>query len=160
MDERIVDNTPSNFLYVGLIHLALPNARIVHARREAVDTCLSCFSILFDGDQPFSYDLGELARYYRAYEALMDHWRSVLPKGAMLEVQFEQVVDDLEGQARRIIDYCGLEWEDGCLAGHENQRPLQASSVGRWHNYADMLQPLLRELYMGPLDYGVADSQR
>jgi tetratricopeptide (TPR) repeat protein len=156
--ERIVDKMPSNFQHVGLINLALPNARIIHACRDPVDTCLSCFSLLFAGEQPFAYDLGELGRYHRAYERLMAHWRDVLPAGTMLDVAYEDVVDDLEGQARRIIAHCGLAWEDACLAFHQTQRPVQTASatqvrqpiyrgsVGRWRPYRKLLQPLLQAL--------------
>jgi Sulfotransferase family/TPR repeat/Tetratricopeptide repeat len=95
--DRIIDKMPLNFRLAGLIHLALPNARIIHARRDPLDTCLSCFSVLFSGNQPYSYDLRELGRYYRAYEKLMEHWRRVLPHGVMLEVNYEDVIGDLEG---------------------------------------------------------------
>jgi len=156
--ERIVDKMPMNFAFIGLIHLALPNARIIHVRRDPIDTCFSTFSLLFTGDQPHAYDLGELGRYYRAYEALMEHWRSVLPPGVMLDVRYEDVVDDLEGQARRMVEHCGLEWEDACLAFHATKRtvhtasatqvrqPIYRSSVGRWRPYGHLLQPLLHAL--------------
>ena len=103
--ERFVDKLPSNFIYGGLIHLALPNARIIHTKRDPLDTCLSCFSILFAGQQRFAYDLAELGRYYRAYEGLMAHWRSVLPEGVMIEVRYEDVVADTEIQTRRILTH-------------------------------------------------------
>jgi len=156
--ERITDKMPSNFRFVGLIHLALPNARIIHVRRDPIDTCLSCYSKIFTGDQPFSYDLGELGRFYRAYEALMAHWRRVLPEGAMIEVQYEELVADFEKQARRIVDYCGLAWDERCLAFHETKRPvltasavqvrqpLYRSAVGKWRPYAALLAPLLDAL--------------
>jgi tetratricopeptide (TPR) repeat protein len=156
--ERIVDKLPLNFTFVGLIHLALPNARIIWARRDPIDTCLSCFSTLFGGDQPHTYDLAELGRYHRAYEALMLHWQRVLPEGVMLEVRYEDVVEDLEGQARRMVEYCDLEWQDACLAFHRTQRPVRTasvaqvrrpiyrSSVGRWRAYEHLLQPLLEAL--------------
>jgi tetratricopeptide (TPR) repeat protein len=156
--ERIVDKMPSNFSFVGLIHLALPHARIIHTRRDPLDTCLSCFSILFTSEHAHAYDLGELGRFYRSYAALMAHWRHVLPAGVMLEVQYEDVVDDLEGQARKIIAHCGLDWEDSCLAFHETQRPVETasarqvrqpiyrSSVGRWRSYKGLLQPLRQAL--------------
>ena len=121
---RITDKMPGNFLYVGLIRLILPNARIIHTMRDPVDTCVSCFSRLFTYGQPFSYDLAELGRYYRWYHELMEHWRSVLPAGAMLDVAYEDVVDNLEEQARRLIDYCGLPWDDRCLSFHETSRPI------------------------------------
>jgi tetratricopeptide (TPR) repeat protein len=157
--ERIINKLPGNFDLVGLIHLALPNARIIHVRRDPIDTCFSCFSLLFAYDhQPFAYDLGELGRYYRGYEAVMKHWHRILPAGAMLDIQYEDVVADLEGQARRIVSYCGLDWEDGCLAFHESKRPVRTSSllqvrkplyrnsVGRWRPYESFLQPLLEAL--------------
>ena len=105
---RITDKLPANFLYVGLIHLILPNARIIHTVRDPVDTCVSCFSRLFAEGQAFSYDLSELGRYYRWYHELMAHWRAILPAGVMLDVAYEEVVDNLEEQARRLIDFCGL----------------------------------------------------
>jgi tetratricopeptide (TPR) repeat protein len=153
--QRITDKLPANFRLAGLIHLALPNARIIHTCRDPVDTCLSCFSILFQGDQPFTYELGELGRHYRAYNSLMEHWRHVLPEGVMLDVQYEELVADFERQARRIIAHCGLEWDDACLAYDKTARPVKTasaaqirqpiygSSVGRWRPDADVLQPLL-----------------
>jgi tetratricopeptide (TPR) repeat protein len=159
---RITDKLPANYYLAGLIHLALPNARIIHTRRNPVDTCLSCFSILFGAPQPHTYDLGELGRYYRAYAALMEHWRRVLPPGIMLEVQYEEVVADFERQARRIVTHCGLVWDNACLAFHKNRRPVWTASVnqvrqpiydsavGRWRPYAKMLGPLLSELGIEP----------
>ncbi|MGA7807194.1 tetratricopeptide repeat-containing sulfotransferase family protein [Bradyrhizobium sp.] len=157
--ERIINKLPGNFELVGLIHLALPNARIIHVRRDAVDTCFSCFSLLFaHGHQPFTYDLGELGRYYRGYETLMQHWRSVLAPGMMLDIRYEDIVADLEKQARAIVDYCGLAWEERCLAFHESKRPVRTSSllqvrkplyqssVGRWRAYESFLQPLIEAL--------------
>ena len=160
--DRIADKMPGNFHFVGLIHLALPNARIIHARRDPVDTCLSCFSILFNGDaNRYTYDLAELGRFYRAYDSLMAHWRTVLPPDVMIEVQYEEVVDDLEKQARRIIAHCGLEWDDTCLAFHKTRRPVRTSiaqvrqpiynsSVGRWRAYRNHLRPLLDALGVDP----------
>ncbi len=155
---RITDKMPANFRFVGFIHLMFPNARIIHTRRDPVDTCLSCFSLLFTGDQPHTYNLGELGRYYRAYAALMNHWRRVLPPGVMLEVQYEDVVTDVEREARRIVAHCRLDWDDACLEFHKTQRPVQTasmlqvrrpiyqSSIGRWRRYGDMLAPLFSAL--------------
>lgn len=155
---RIVDKLPGNFLRVGLIRLMLPHARIIHTMRHPVDTCLSCYSKLFTNGLTFTYDLAELARYYRAYGELMKHWRSVLPPGAMLDVSYEAVVDDLEGQARRLIDYCGLPWDDRCISFHKSSRPVKTASavqvrqplfrgsVHRWRHYEAGLGPLLDEL--------------
>lgn len=156
--ERITDKMPSNFYFAGLIHLAMPNAKIIHTNRNPVDTCVSCFSKLFAGEQSQTYDLAELGRYYRAYAGLMDHWRAVLPKDAFLDVVYEEVVADTEGQARRILDFCGLEWDPKVLSFHKNERPIKtasasqvrkpiySSSVARWRNYESHLGPLLKEL--------------
>ena len=155
---RITNKTPGNFSLVGLIHLALPNARFIHISREAADTCVSCFSSLFVGNLPYAYDLGELGRYYKAYDRLMAHWREALPKGVMLEVRYEELVANLEGQARRIIGHCGLEWDARSLDFHQNPRQVRTasaaqvreriyqSSVGRWRRYRPFLAPLLAEL--------------
>jgi hypothetical protein len=158
MAERNTDKMPANFCYAGLIHLALPNARIIHISRDPRDIALSCFSILFaKGQLEFTYDLAELGRYIRGYQALMAHWQKVLPTGVMLQVQYEKVVDNIEKQARRIVAHCGLEWDDACLAFHRTERivrtasatqvrqPIYHSAVGRWREYKDFLQPLLLE---------------
>jgi tetratricopeptide (TPR) repeat protein len=159
--ERVVDKMPINFLYVGLIHLTLANARIIHVRRDPLDTCFSCFSMLFVGHQPYTYDLGELGRYYRAYEALMAHWRQVLPPGVMLEVRYEDIIDDLKGQAAAMTRHCGLAFEESCLAFHETIRPVRTASstqvrqplyrnsVGRSRAYEHLLQPLCQVLEGG-----------
>jgi hypothetical protein len=155
---RITDKTLGNFNYVGLIHLALPNARIIHIQRDPLDTCLSCFSKLFTDAAYYLYDLAELGTYYRHYEQLMAHWRDVLPPGVMIDVRYEDLVDDLEGQARRMIDHCGLEWDDACLAFHRTERvvrtasqtqvrqPLYSRSVGRAERYVTMLRPFIEAL--------------
>ena len=155
---RITDKMPGNFVFVGLIHLALPRARIVHTRRDPIDTCLSK---LLPGESQLDWiihDLGELGRYYRQYEALMEHWRRVLPAGVMLDVQYEELVADFEQQARRIVAYCGLEWDERCLAFHETPRPVRTASatqvrqpiyrsaVGRWRAYEPWLGPLFDAL--------------
>jgi tetratricopeptide (TPR) repeat protein len=156
--ERIVNKTPDNFRFVGLIRLALPNACIIHTRRDPLDTCLSCFSKLFTESILYSYELGELGRYYRAYDGLMAHWRSALPKAAMLELQYEQLVADFERQARSLIAHCGLEWDEACLAFHRSERPVRtasavqvrqpihAASIGAAANYDACLAPLKRAL--------------
>lgn len=155
---HVVDKMPHNFLRAGLIHWALPQAKIIHIRRDPVDTCLSCFSKSFTGSLPYTYDLGELGRFYRAYEGMMAHWRAVLPPGVMLEVRYEDVVAGLETEARRILAHCGLPWDDHCLAFHQTDRPvrtasavqvrqpLYGSAVGRWHVFRDLARPLLDAL--------------
>jgi tetratricopeptide (TPR) repeat protein len=156
--ERVTDKMPSNYYFAGLIHLALPNAKIIHTIRDPIDTCVSCFSKLFASPQSHTYDLGELGRYYKRYERLMAHWRRVLPAGRILDVCYEDVVADLEGQARRIISYCELPWDDRCLSFHETTRPVHTASatqvrrpiyktaVGRWRAYEEQLEPLLKAL--------------
>ena len=159
--ERITDKMPSNYFFAGLIHLALPNATMIHCVRDPVDTCVSCFSKLFVAEQKHTFDLGELGRYYRRYERLMAHWRRVLPPGRVLDVRYEEVVADLDAQARRIVAHSGLAWDDRCLAFHATdrpvrtasatqvRRPLYASSVGRWRAYGEHLAPLLAALGAG-----------
>lgn len=154
---RITDKLPANFMHAGLIHLALPGAKIVHVLRDPADTCMSCYSKLFDVGQEFTYELSELGRYYVAYRRLMDHWRTVMP-GTIHEISYEALVADMEGETRRLLDYCGLEWDSACLAFHENARPVQTasatqvrkplygSSLGRWKRYERHLGPLLTEL--------------
>ena len=156
--ECITDKMPSNFQFAGLIHLALPNAKIIHTVRSPLDTCVSCFSKLFSGEQNHTYDLGEVGRYYRRYERLMAHWRRVLPVGRMLEVRYEDIVADLEGQARRIVAHCDLPWDERCLSFHETSRPVRTASatqvrqpiyrsaIGRWRVYGEQLEPLLNAL--------------
>jgi len=156
--SRVVDKMPGNFLFAGLIRLILPNARIIHCRRDPVDTCLSCYMKLFSGEQGFTYDLTELGRFHQGYQRLMAHWRDVLPPENFIEVDYESVVEDLEGQARRLIAFCGLDWNPSCLDFHQNTRavrtasvtqvrqPIYKSSVGRWRRYQDHLGPLLAAL--------------
>jgi tetratricopeptide (TPR) repeat protein len=128
--ERITDKMPGNFVLAGLIHLALPNARIIHVGRDVRDTALSCFSLLFGRGHEFTYDLAELGRYCGAYRRLMDHWRDVMP-GVMLEVHYEGVVADLEAQARRIVAHCGLEWDAACLEFYRTERSVRTASTNQ-----------------------------
>ncbi len=156
--SHVVDKMPANFLHAGMIRLALPNALIIHCRRDPVDTCLSCYTKLFAAQQMFAYDLAELGTFHRGYQALMAHWRKVLPKHRFIEVDYEAVIDDLEGQARRLIDAVGLPWDNSCLRFHENKRqvqtaslhqvrqPIYRSSAGRWKSHAAHLGPLLAAL--------------
>lgn len=156
--RHIVDKMPMNFLHAGLIHLALPRAKFIHVQRDALDTCFSCYSLMFAGDLPFTYDLGELGRYYRGYEKLMAHWQDVLPAGTILDIPYEDVITDLEGQARRLIAHCGLDWDARCLNFHENKRavstaslyqvrqPIYRTSVGKAKAYERWLTPLTAAL--------------
>ena len=152
---RLVDKLLENFLYAGLILCALPNARIIHCRRDPVDTCLSCYTLLFGGDQHFTYDLEELGRYWLAYDALMRHWKSVLPADRFIEVQYETLVNDFDAEVKRLLAFLGVPWDDACLSfykgarpvltasGAQVRRPIYGGSVGRWRRYATHIKPLL-----------------
>jgi tetratricopeptide (TPR) repeat protein len=158
--RRVTDKMLWNFQFAGSIHMALPNARLIHARRDPVDTCLSCFTKLFTNHQLHTYDLGELGRYYRAYQSMTAHWQAVLPADTLLEVRYEDVIEDFETQARRIVAFCGLEWTDACLAFDKTKRPVRTASaaqvrqplyrtsVGRWRPYRNHLGPLFEALEM------------
>jgi tetratricopeptide (TPR) repeat protein len=159
---RITDKLLTNFFFVGLLQLLFPNAKIIHTRRNPVDTCLSAYTKLFKDDMPHSYDFTELGRYYRKYEELMRHWDEVLPAGVMMTVDYEAVTDDLEGNARALVDHIGLKWDKACLAFHKSSRavktasvvqvrqPVYKTSVERWRRYGDGLTPLLEALDYKP----------
>ena len=159
---RFVDKLPLNFLYCGLIHRALPRARIVHLKRSPMDACFAIYKTLFKQAYPFSYDLEELGNYYLAYRELMDHWHTVMP-GVILDVDYESLVQDPEVQTRRLLDYCDLPWEAACLDFHRNsapsmtaslaqvRQPVYTSSVGRWRLYENELAPLRALLEQGGL---------
>ena len=152
-----IDKMPNNFRHIGLIHLILPNATIIDARRDAMDCCFSGFKQLFAEGQDFTYGLTEIGRYYRDYVGLMDHWDSVLP-GRVLRVNHEDVLDDLEGQTRRMLDHIGLPFEESCLDFHRTERavrtasseqvrrPLNRSGQGAWKPYAPWLSELQKLL--------------
>ena len=154
---RITDKMPANYMYVGLILSILPNAKIIHCRRNPIDTCLSCYKQNFARGQYWSYDLEEMADAYINYLELMDYWREILP-GRFIEVEYEDTVNNLEAQARKIIDYVGLEWNDACLEPHKAERPVLTASKGqvtkpvyktsveKWRIYEKQLQPLVRKL--------------
>lgn len=148
-----IDKMPNNFRHIGLIHAILPKARIIDARRSAMGCCFSGFKQLFAEGQEFTYGLEEVGRYYRDYVRLMDHWDTVLP-GKVLRVQYEDVVDDLEGQVRRLLDFLGLPFEEGCIRFHQTERavrtassqqvrqPLYRSGVDQWEHFSAYLDPL------------------
>ncbi len=152
------DKMPNNFRHLGLIHAILPNAKIIDARRAPLDCCWSGFKQLFAEGQEFTYGLDDIGHYFRAYVDLMDHWETVLPKGRILRVQHEDVLDDLEGQVRRILDYCGLEFEPACVEFHKTDRavrtasseqvrqPLSRSGQDQWKPFAPHLGPLMQAL--------------
>lgn len=152
--EYFTDKNLGNFLNIGFLHLILPNAVIINVRRNPMDTCLACYKQLFARGQSFSYDLEELGEYYLQYDRLMNHWDSVLP-GKVLHVQYEDVVNDLESQVQRILEHCGLTWNDSCLRFFETKRavrtasseqvrkPLYRSSLNFWQKYKTQLCVLI-----------------
>jgi len=152
--RRVADKAVDNFRRLGLIALLFPAAAIVHCRRDPLDVCVSCYLQPFGpGKQPYSYDSGLLGAYYREYERLMAHWHEVLP-GRIVDIGYEDLVADQEGVSRRIVEHCGLDWDDSCLAFHRHERavltasywqvrqPLYSTSVGRWRRYEKHLEPL------------------
>jgi len=155
-----IDKMPNNFRHIGFIHLILPNAKIIDARREPMACCFSNFKQLFASGQEFTYSLEDIARYYRSYVELMDHWNAVLP-GRVLRVQHEDVVADLEGSVHRILDYCDLEFEPACLEFYKTERSVRTASseqvrqpifregIDQWRNFEPWLGPLRAAL--GPL---------
>jgi tetratricopeptide (TPR) repeat protein len=150
---RFIDKMPNNFRHVGLIHLALPNAKVIDARREPMACCFGNFKQLFASGQEFAYSLDDLARYYRTYLDLMQHWDTALP-GRVLRVQHEELVDDLEGNVRRILDYCELPFEQACVEFHKTERsvrtasseqvrqPIYREGLDQWRHYEPWLGPL------------------
>ena len=154
---RFIDKMPNNFRHIGLIHLILPNARIIDVRREPMACCFSNFKQLFAHGQTFAYGLEDIARYYRTYLELMRHWDEVLP-GRVLRVHYEDVVADLEGSVRRLLDHCGLDLEPACLAFHETERsvrtasseqvrqPIYRDGLEQWRHYDPWLGPLREAL--------------
>jgi tetratricopeptide (TPR) repeat protein len=155
-----IDKLPDNFRDIGLIHLMLPNAKIIDARREPMACCFGNLKQLFSGGQEFSYSIGDIAHYYRNYLEFMRHWNEALPK-RILTVQHEDMVENLEGSVRRILDFCGLRFERACLEFHKTPRnvrtasseqvrqPISRESVDQWRNY---------EPWLGPLKDGLGDA--
>ena len=159
-----VDKNPNNFIFVGLLKLALPNAKIINARRHPLDSCFGSYKQLFAAGQPFTYDLTEVGEYYLQYQRLMEHWHDMIP-GYVLDVHYEDNVANLEEQVRRMLDFCNLPFESGCLEFHKTdravktasseqvRRPIYSSSVNLWRRYEshlgeliEVLEPLLRDL--------------
>ncbi len=154
---RFIDKMPNNFPNIGLVHLILPNARIIDARRHPLDACVGNYRQLYARGQTFTYDLTDIGEYYLQYQRMMDYWNEVLP-GRVLTVQYEDMVNDFENQVRRLLDFCGLPWEDACLHYYETDRPVRtasseqvrkpiyADSIGRWRRYEKHLDELFAVL--------------
>ncbi|HEY4128924.1 MAG TPA: sulfotransferase [Gammaproteobacteria bacterium] len=159
---RFTDKLPGNFMFIGLIHLMFPAASIIHCRRDPVDTCLSNYQRLYSSDVPYSYDLAELGQYHRLYQQLMRHWETVLPPGRILDVDYEAMVANSEHELRRVLAFCGLEYEASCLdfqnvsrgvstaSSVQVRKPLYDTSVHRWKRYAADLGPLMKALGIDP----------
>ncbi|MDP9012216.1 MAG: sulfotransferase, partial [Pseudomonadota bacterium] len=159
--QRVVDKLPANFLYAGLIHAALPRARIIHMRRHPIDTCLSIYFQNFFNIGPYANDLHDLAHYYGEYVRITDHWRAVLPTTSLLEIPYEALLDDQEGWTRRMLDFIGLPWDPKCLDFHQTDRVvitaskwqvrqrITKTSAGRWRNYERFIGPLRGLLELG-----------
>jgi tetratricopeptide (TPR) repeat protein len=151
---RQIDKTPANFLYLGLIAAALPQASIVHIRRRPMDACYAMYKTLFRMAYPFSYDLHDLGHYWLAYERLMTHWRSLLPPECFIEIDYEDLIANQEAVTRRLLAHVGLAWEDACLSFELNaqpsltasaaqvRQPIYSSSVALWRRYQSQLAPL------------------
>ena len=149
-----IDKLPFNYLNVALIRLALPNARIVHVTRDPMDTCYAVFKTLFQRAYPFSYDLHDLGRYFAAYQRLMNHWYKLFP-GSMLTIAYEDLVENTQSESKRLLDHCGLTWQDQVSEFHQSEapsmtasasqvrQPVYRSSVGKWRNYERQLSPLI-----------------
>lgn len=150
---HFVDKFPQNAIHIGPLRLALPNARVVLVRRHPMDACYSMYKQLFTDIYQFSYDLDELADYFIAHERLMRHWLDLFPD-SILTVRYEDVVDDLEGEARRMLDFCALSWEEECVAFHRNRnpsttasagqvrQPIYRGSLGKWRHFREQLAGL------------------
>ncbi len=144
---RVVDKMPANFLCLGLIHAALPRAKIIHLQRHPLDVCLSIYFQYFSAIHPYANDFEDLAHYYREYARVMAHWRSVLPADRLLEVPYEGLVEDQEGWTRRLVEFVGLPWDANCLEFHKTERvvittskwqvrqQIHGASAGRWRHY-------------------------
>jgi hypothetical protein len=154
---RVIDKMPGNFMHLGFIELLFPGARIIHCMRDPLDTCLSAYFQDFSRTHQYSYDLSNLGAFYREYLRVMQHWREVL-KLPMLEVRYEELVANQEAVTRRMVEFCGLEWDERCMQFHKAKRyvatasydqvrqPLYNKSAGRWKHYERFLEPLRKGL--------------
>lgn len=159
--EHITDKTPGNFHYIGMIRIMLPNAKVINCTRDPVDTCFSCYQNYFTEGVSFSYTLEELGKYYRLYSRLMEHWRWELP-GFVYDCSYESLLNDQEGETRRLLEFCSLEWDPACLSFHKTKRPVQTASV------AQVRQPIYRssigrathyEKHLAPLRDALGDIE-
>ena len=155
--KKFIDKLPLNSLYVGLIHAAMPKAKIIYVKRNPLDTIYAIYKQLFTSGYPFSYDLEELTAYYIEHHKLMLHWQSILPH-AIHQVNYEDVIDNVDKEAKRLINYCQLEWEEKCVSFHQNKAPsttasasqvrekIYTSSSGKWRHYESQLETVKQKL--------------
>jgi tetratricopeptide (TPR) repeat protein len=160
--ERITDKMPGNFEFVGLIHAVLPRAKIIHCRRHPIDACLSMYFQNFNDNHAYKFSLEGLVVFYEQYLRLMEHWRKVLPPGVMYEIQYEDMVEDTEGESKKLMEFLGLEWEAGQMDFFKKERPvftcskwqvrqpIYKSSKARWKRYEQFIEPLLPLLKYAP----------
>lgn len=151
------DKMPFNFHLIGFIQLILPNAKIIHVKRNPIDTCMGCYKLPFNDQHEFTYNLTELGHYYGQYDRLMKHWHTLLP-GKIFEIEYETLVSNQDAQTRRLLDFCGLPWEENCLSFYNTKRevitesagqvrqPIYQHAVGQWKHYEAFIQPLLMAL--------------
>ncbi|MCP4411189.1 MAG: sulfotransferase [Gammaproteobacteria bacterium] len=155
--DYVSNKMTTNFIYIGMIRILFPNSKVIHCKRDPRDTCLSCFKNNFEGYLPFTYDLTELGQYFCIYQRLMSHWHTVLP-GYIFDIQYEDLITDQETETRKMIDYCGLCWDEKCLSFHKSdrivktssfsqvRRPINRNSIHIWEQYKKQLEPLLSAL--------------
>ena len=153
-ESWITDKMPNNFLHLGFIHILFPNAKIIHCRRDSKDSCVSMYTEYFPDGLPYSYDLLKLGAFYKQYERIMNHWRTVLPEHAMMDIDYESLVTNQEEVSRQLVEFIGMPWDDACLTFYQKQgrvntasdlqvkKPMYSSSIGRWKHYQKHLQPL------------------
>jgi hypothetical protein len=155
--KHITDKMPHNFLTLGLIAMLFPNVKIIHTKRDPIDTCLSIYFQTFNNAHPYAFDLSNLGFHYKQYKRIMRHWHEVLP-GRIMDISYEDTIADPEFWSRKLIDHIGLDWDDACLAPHKLERsvktashwqvrqPIYKTSVQRWKNYEQFLGPLIEAL--------------
>ena len=153
----VTDKMPQNFLHLGLIDLLFPNAHVIHCRRDPIDTCLSCYFQNFSGNHPYAYSLTDLGKYYRLYRKLMNHWKKVL-RIPFHEINYEDLVENQERETRKLLEFCGIDWNDACMDFQNTRRtvatasynqvrkPIYTKSVNRWKNYENHIGRLINTL--------------
>jgi Tfp pilus assembly protein PilF len=157
-DKTLIDKMPANFLHTGLIHVAFPNSKIIHIKRNPLDTCVSCFKTLFSHNQNATYDLTELGHFYKCYTEVMRYWKDILPEDAFFEISYETLVAEPKPELKKLLDFCDFEWEDSCLSFYEGKRnirtasfsqvrqPVYNTSIDSYKRYTDHLGPLMEAL--------------